>query len=407
MTVLDRLRDLTAPMPDAARWPAWAVGAASGALAAGITLALALAVGVSVWLAAADATASWSETLGISSALWLLGAGAVVQVDATVLGFAPLGYLLGAVALLAWLTRVAMRAVDDPGDDVLDGLPRVDAIVASAAAAGYAAISLVALALSSLGALAPRPSSMLVPVVALPVGAALLGLLLEVRSRGDLPLVLDAARVPVEVRLATALALRGLLWCLALGMGLVLALVLAHLDQVRQAHAALGAGAVGGTVVVGVQLLAWPNLGLWALSFLAGPGFAVADAATTSWAGTSGSALPAIPALAALPDPGPFPGLTRLVVVVPILVGVIVGRRAHLVTAGRTTAPSASRVALAAALLMGASVAALDLLGGHTLGAQRLAQVGAPTLLLAAAITAEVALGAVVTTSLRRRRAAG
>jgi Family of unknown function (DUF6350) len=64
-----------------------------------------------------------------------------------------------------------------------------------------------------------------------------------------------------------------------------------------------GIGAETGLFLIDLALL--PNLAGWALSYSLGPGFAVGAGSTVSMFGSTHGALPELPVLAAIPDPGP------------------------------------------------------------------------------------------------------
>src|SRR5699024_4687629 len=108
----------------------------------------------------------------------------------------------------------------------------------------------------------------------------------------------------------------------------VLLAVLVNLDRVGHIQSTLEAGFFGGLLLVLAQLLLLPNLGVWALSFAAGPGFSAADGASTTLSGAESEVLPMLPVLAAQPQPGGLPWVTHLLVVVPLLIGAFVARRA-------------------------------------------------------------------------------
>ncbi len=90
---------------------------------------------------------------------------------------------------------------------------------------------------------------------------------------------------------------------------------------------AVAAGGLGGIVLALAQVASLPNLALWAVSFMAGPGFRVVEGGTVSWSGSEGGLLPMVPVLAALPQPGDFPWFTALSVLVVVAVGAFVARR--------------------------------------------------------------------------------
>ena len=67
---------------------------------------------------------------------------------------------------------------------------------------------------------------------------------------------------------------------LGLGTVLVVVMVVARWSTVSGLHAAVNAGLVGGVVLTAAQLLVLPNLAVFALAWLAGPGFQIADGST-------------------------------------------------------------------------------------------------------------------------------
>jgi hypothetical protein len=137
-----------------------------------------------------------------------------------------------------------------------------------------------------------------------------------------------------------------------------------------------------------------PNLGLWAVSFLAGTGFSAVEGASATWTGSRTSLLPMIPVLGALPEPGAFPGIVPAVVLLPVLVGVLVGWRALRSVARLSTARTKLTAVGVAVLMAAGSVGALDLLGGGSLGVARLSNIGAPAGAMTLALLVELSLGA-------------
>ena len=101
-----------------------------------------------------------------------------------------------------------------------------------------------------------------------------------------------------------------------------------------------------------------------------------------------------VPGLGALPDPGAFPGFLPAVALLPVAVGALIGwrslRSVSRLSSGRTKlAVSGTAVVLAAG-----GIGALDALGGGSLGAGRLSDIGAPALPMTLALLAEFSLGA-------------
>ena len=144
------------------------------------------------------------------------------------------------------------------------------------------------------------------------------------------------------------------------------------------------------------QLLALPNLALWAVSWFAGSGFSVSLGADTTWVESQTSLLPMVPVLAAHPDPGAFPWVVRAVVLVPVAVGAWVARDA-LRGLPRLSRTSTKASAVASAVGVAAvTLGLLDALGGGSLGADRLADIGAPALRMVLALIVTLGIGAAV-----------
>jgi hypothetical protein len=225
-----------------------------------------------------------------------------------------------------------------------------------------------------------------VPVVVVP----LLGLLLARPALVE-PL---AGRVPVVVRRALAPGLKGAAILLVAGSLLVAGLVVIHIGRVLHVHSELQAGLGGGILLVAAQLLALPNLALWAVSWLAGSGFSVSLGADTTWAESQTSLLPMVPVLAAHPDPGAFPWLVRAAVLVPVAVGAWVGREAlrGVPRLARTSWKAA--VVAVAVVVTAVTLGLLDAVGGGSLGADRLADIGAPALRMVLALIVTLGIGA-------------
>ena len=202
--------------------------------------------------------------------------------------------------------------------------------------------------------------------------------------------------LPVWVRRALRPALWGTAVLLAIGAVLVVSMVALSWDRVVAVQTAIGGGAMAALTTWLVQGASLPNLALWALSFLAGPGVSVVDGASLTWSGSSSGLLPLVPVFAALPQPGAFPWFMVLVVIVPILCGGFIGRRALAgvarLSALRTKLLVAGSAAVGTAMLIGA----LDLVGGATLGAYRLSDVGAPAGWLTLALAGELLVGALL-----------
>ena len=351
-----------------------------------------------VWVAASQSTVDWTAALGVGASLWLLGTGAHLSIGAAHVTMVPLGFLAAAIVGATWAAVRAARAAaqDRTSVPVADLVHRPLALVLGGWAAGYAACaaawSVVALAAGP----PPAVLSLVVPVLVVPAvsaGAALGWLargrteLLGSRMRrpGWLP---DAARRALRpgVEGATALLATGVLACVVM--------VVFRFDRVSHLQSELAPGIVGGAALTLAQVLALPNLALWAVSFAAGTGFSAVQGASASWTGSRTSLLPMVPVFGALPDPGAFPGFVPLVVLVPLAVGAFLGWRSLRVVARLSTVRTKLTVTATAVVVAASCLGLLDAIAGSSLGAGRLSAIGAPAGAMTLALLVEFTAGA-------------
>ena len=236
------------------------------------------------------------------------------------------------------------------------------------------------------------PVSLVVPVLLVP----LLALVLALRpvSRDDPDVLgprLGFAWVPDTVRRSLRPGLVGAAILLAVGLLVVLATVALSWAEVSTISTAVAAGGLGGVVLALAQVASLPNLALWAVSFMAGPGFRVVEGGSVTWSGSEGGLLPMVPVLAALPQPGAFPWFTAGSVLVVVAVGAYVARRALGQVARLSRLRTKLAVALAACTVTALTLTALDLVAGGSLGQFRLSGVGAPAGRLFLALLVELA----------------
>jgi hypothetical protein len=355
---------------------------------------------VLVWVADPHTTAGWTAPLGIGAGLWLLGTGAHLAFAGTQVTVVPLLFLGLAVAGSAW---GAVRAVRDSAEDrtvrLVGGfLHRRLALSLLAWTCGYAVCALLWSLLALAAGPAPVVPTLLLPVVVLPVVSALIALRRLVRERPELagPRLARPDWLPDAALRGVRPGLEGAAALVAAGTAACVVMVLAHLGQVTNLQHQLAPGLVGGTVLVLGQLAVLPNLGLWAVSFAAGTGFSAVDGASATWTGSRTSLLPMVPVFGALPEPGAFPALLPVVVLVPVAVGTLVGWRALRRVARLSTGVTKLTVVVVAVLVAAAAVGVLDVLGGGSLGVDRLSRIGAPAGAMTLALVAELALGALL-----------
>jgi hypothetical protein len=404
MTLLDSLRDRVRAdsrpetgsddevleAPSGLDW--WQAPAAGALAAAGSWLVLALPALV-VWVATAHTTVGWGDALGIASAGWFLGHGASVAVGELSLSLAPLGLWLLALLLTV---RGARRLLDRtersaPGTTWPRALVRQ---VVPGFVLGYAAAGFLAWLLTLAGPARPGFAAVLV-VVGIPVLALAWALLRRYVAGEECGVVgewLD--RLPRWLPRAVRPGVHGAAILLGLGTVLVVIMVAARWSTVSGLHAAVNAGLVGGVVLTAAQLLVLPNLAVFALAWLAGPGFQIADGSTITLAGAHPGLMPMIPVLGALPSDGAWSGWLILLLSVPVLAGGVIGWLACRSLARLSSWRTKLATALAAVVTSAAGLTVLAALGSGAVGVDRLSAVGTRPLVFGAALLGLLVAGA-------------
>lgn len=279
----------------------WLRALLAGIEAAVLTWLLAVTGGLVSYVATAAAPGlgqtSWGTAVDVSTRWWRLAFGGHAPLDDGVITLAPLGLTLVAVVLV----RAAAR--------------RFGVVTPGAALVTVAAFT-TACALLSLAATV-RGGTVIVGALAagaLGGATALQGRMrLDPRARAAL-----LRRVPDGV----GAGLRGAGTTLGLavlaGTALVLLAAATSWDAVREIHDSLHPEVASAIVLSLFQLAYLPVAALWALSWLAGPGFAVGTGTSWTTGAVTAAPLPAIPALGALPAPGPGPGAWALLLLVAL-----------------------------------------------------------------------------------------
>jgi len=366
-----------------------------------------------VWVASAESTVEWTRAFSVGSSVWLLANGAPLGAGQATISLMP--WLLTAVPL--GVAIIAVRRVlvqlDDGRSRRLEtrgGPGRDVANMAVAFIGSYAVVGLL-VALATSGHL--LHASALGSVVGTAViGAVAVLAAVAMELRGDIGSVTPGlsrvlkTRLPVNLRRAVRPGLVGAFAVFGAGLALTLGVIVAHRDRIGQLYDTLGGDPVGITVLTLGQILALPNVALWAASWLAGPGFAFGQGTSITWSHSDPGLLPLIPGLGALPDPGPLPAGLWLVVLVPVAAGVLVGWRAVRSVARLSSWQTKARVATAACLVAALTLTLASALAGGSLGAARLSVVGAPSFVFGTAIFGELMLGAAVAVCLSHLHAA-
>jgi hypothetical protein len=415
MSLLDRRQpaaNVTRTRSDAlsggSLWWRSAVAGVSAALVSMLTIALPALL---AWVASSESTVDWTRALSVGSCVWLLANGAHLSAGPATVSLMPL--LLTAFVLVV-ATIAARRIVVQLGDGRprrfkrWGGLRRDVADAAIAFVSSFAAVGLVT-ALATVGQ--PLRASVWGSVMGTAVvGAVSMLAAVALEFRGDIGSVAPdltsalEARLSIHVRRAIRPGVWGALAIFGAGLALSLVEVVMHLDRIGRLYDTLGADPVGiGVLSVG-QVMFLPNVALWAASWMAGPGFGFGAGSAITWSHSNPGLLPLIPGLGALPDPGPLPAHLWLTVLVPVAAGALVGWRALREVARLSAWQVKARVAGAACMVSGVVLTLASALAGGSLGAVRLAWVGAPSLVFGAAVLGQLLLGAAVVVGISHLR---
>ena len=158
-----------------------------------------------------------------------------------------------------------------------------------------------------------------------------------------------------------------------------------------------GAGDEFGLLLM--QLAFLPNLLVWAVAYVCGPGFGVGAGQSVDPFSASGGLLPAVPVLAAVPSPAPVlgPALLLLPVLAGVIAAVVLRRRVpDLELVEEVTA------LVVGAVLLGVLVEVLAALSGGALGNGRLVDLGPPAFVTGLAAGGLVGAGAVLYSLVKR-----
>ncbi|MBB2975645.1 hypothetical protein FHX49_001211 [Microbacterium endophyticum] len=218
--------------------------------------------------------------------------------------------------------------------------------------------------------------------------------------------IIDRARERVEAfpgiwSLVPGLAARGtaivVMGLIGLGATALVVAVIVRGSEMLSLYQAGNFDAIGAVIFALAQLAYLPTLVIWALAFVAGPGFAVGTGTAVSPAGTQLGAVPGIPVLGLLPETSS--SWLLLLALLPVAVGAFAGwavrSRVVAATPNATSEPVGPMLALTAAItVLSASVIALGAtLASGALGPGRLVEVGPAPGAIAVAVGVEVALG--------------
>ena len=361
------------------------------------------AVAVIGWLGATFGGASGAVRAGASA--WLVAHKAAVTIgDSSTTGagrisVAPLGLTL----FFAWCLyrggkSAARSSAADRTRDLLS--------LAGAFALVYGLGALVVALLTSDGALKVSPLSAFLGAFSLAFVAGAAGILVESGAAEDI-----ADATPAGLRDVVPAAFAAVLTVIAIAALLYAVLLAVHFSRITGMLELLDAGVIGSVVLFAICLMLVPNMVLYVVAFLAGPGFQLGTGTTIAPTGVDVGNLPAFPLLAAVPADGATPSyLLVLTALVPLVAGAVAGLvvvRRGLVERDADVLgwdAFALRGAMAA-LLAGIIIFALLAMSGGSAGPGRMASVGVPAALPAAGVlTAGMAIGAAITAAVAASR---
>lgn len=342
------------------------------------------------WATTRQATGTASDVLRTSAQIWLAGHGTSVTLPAGgSLGLTPLGLTLGLGCVLWRVGRNIARYVGVARRQVAEA--------ALAVAVPYATVAALLATPAATSGARPEPWHALVGSLALAGVAVAGGLLREVGGGASVL----AARPRLGAQLTAAASACAVLTGGA--MLLVVAVLVANAGQLVVLWKALAPGVSGSPFLALACLALVPNVVVWAVAVVLGPGFALGTGTTVSPFGVELGPLPAFPLLAGTPSD--LPGWALVLLVLPVAAGVVAG-----VIVERSAPSAGVREAAAAGAgtggLVGLAVAVLCAFASGPVGPGRLAEVGASPLVCGLAAAVEVgavaALVAVATVWWRR-----
>ncbi|MBO3088571.1 cell division protein PerM [Cellulomonas dongxiuzhuiae] len=359
--------------------PRWTVGLLTAVQAAALSLLTLAVPAVAVFVATssdpANTDVAWTRAVVVAANLWLLAHGVPAALGGAVVSVVPLGLTLLAVFTCYASARRSGHATRSGAVASIGGyalLTGLVALVVGAGLQGTLRAVVGGLVVSGLGVgagLLRRPEAPSWSRVVAPV-----------RDRLPAPVVLGLrGGLLVVVTLLAVAALLTTLWVLA-----------GHATVVDVARR-LSLDAVGGVVLAIAELAFVPNLVVWALAWIAGPGFAVGAGTRFAPAEVVAGPMPAVPLLGALP--GAHGGIVLVAPLLLVGVGVLAGlavRRWLAPVRARDVMVAVGVLAVTAGVVVGLLVAA----AGGAAGPGRMAHVGASPLWVGLLVAAGCGLGA-------------
>ncbi len=381
------------------------LAAVDAAIAAAVGLAVLLAPLTLLWTLAFGASADWGGLWPVTGTLWQFGHGVPVEITVPDAVISAVGIAPGAASFtlsltpLAFLLFTLLFAARSGVRAARTGAWLIGVI------AGALAFALIAAAVAGTArtdlAQTPMWLAILLPS-AVYLAGSLSGAVSHGWREGDGGLI-DRLHdrvdgwgrwnvVPGEVVRGTSVVVVALAGVAGLAIALMVALrggeVVALFEGAR-------VDATGATILTLGHLAYLPTLCVWAIAWIAGPGFAVGAGSAVSPAGTQLGVVPGVPVFGLLPENSSI--WMMIVVLLPVgagaFAGWIVRSRLAWQDAGHGAGPRAT-IAIGIATVSAGLVAILTVLASGSIGPGRLAETGPHVGWTALAIGAEVLVGA-------------
>lgn len=346
-----------------------------------VSTAPVVALALAIWGTGGEPGPAVTEVLRFAGDVWLLAHGVPLSYPGGHVSLAPL-LLTG---LVCWrLIRAGANAVRTTGARHLAS--GVQLVVGIALCYGVLGAAISVVARTSVFTANPLAAG----VIAGGVGALCAGVGVA-RENGALRFWWRRAPAWVSNSLVTALLSLVSMFAVSAALtGVALAIANSRARGLLESYQPSIAAMAGMCVL---SLLYLPSATVWAMAYLAGPGFALgADTAVSAWRVHTGP-VPAFPLLATVPETRLAPGLGVAMVAVPIVIGVVAG-----IVLARQSLLGNVRVVLTAALgglFAGAGAALLAIGASGGFGGDRLAELGPSWWLVGVVVAAQVGAGAI------------
>lgn len=302
--------------------PAVLVGVALALWTAALGLAVLVCLTLAAWITASHHDDAIKPALATAIQAWLLAQHTSLSIGTSASGagvaggsltLVPLGLTLLLAALLVNGGRQAAR---------LSGAADVFGAATSALALAlpYSVIAALMTRPAHLAQVRPSPLGAMVGAFVL---ASICGSLGALRETGQLRPQFD--RIPGDVRNALRAGVASSAAVIGVGATVLVVDLVAHAGRAASLASSVHGGYSGVLLMALISVVYAPNVVMWSAAYVLGPGFAVGTQTSVSFMGIHLGAVPALPLLAPLPNSGPAPIVSWVLVAGPIAAGVLAG----------------------------------------------------------------------------------